>query len=1581
MLRLWSFILLLAIAPLASAQATYYTNTDNENNANTHVADNDMDVSLGNASGIHPIEFNILVNTVPKSSAVLTMRNLDVDEEQGEIDLVYFNGHLLGKLTGADNVWSSTAFNIDPSWVVVGRNLVRIDVDTSGDATAWVTTSDWGQLLVDGGGATDGDTRSVQITGTSVNAGNVTINTSTSVYSITGGTYRLQISLIDPNGNAVTVLTQDFAVAAGASTTRTASPTYPLNSVSGLYTVQAQLFWLDPGQANFPIQQDIATAQFTHTVGVGASNFQNDSDGDGLLDSVEATLGTDPNSVDTDIDGIFDGAEVGSDPASPVDTDGDGIINALESMLNDSDGDGVVNQLDPDNSNPCIPSSSHAACLATDSDGDGLTNAQEDALGTGRNNPDTDGDGTPDGIELGVNIHAPADSDGDGVIDALESSATDTDGDGVSNQLDPANNNPCVPNANSGACLAQDSDGDGLTNAQEDTLGTSRSNPDTDGDGANDGAETGDTDGDGIPNALESLLTDTDGDGVSNQLDPANGNPCVPNGNAMACLVLDVDGDGLTNAQEDTLGTSRSNPDSDGDGALDGAEAGDTDGDGIPNALESSVSDSDGDGVSNQDDANNSNPCVPNASSAACLAADSDGDGLTNAQEDALGTSRNNPDTDGDGANDGTEVGDTDGDGIPNALESSITDTDGDGVANQADANNTNPCVPNSSTVLCLLQDSDGDGLTNSQEDLLGTDRNVADTDGDGTNDGADVGDSDGDGIPNALESSVADSDNDGVTNQNDANNSNPCVPNASSAACLAADSDGDGLTNAQEDALGTSRSNPDTDGDGTNDGAEPGDSDGDGIPNALESSLTDSDGDGVANQNDATNSNPCSPNPHSTACNGTDSDGDGLTNAQEDALGTDRNNPDSDNDGINDGAEVGADPSSPVDSDGDGIPDAIEAGDRDGDGLADAADTDSDSDGIPDRVEAGADPLHPVDTDGDGTPDYLDRDSDGDGLPDALEGAMNAGAPRDTDGDGTPDYLDLDSDGDTLPDALEGNAAGSDQDGDGIDDAFDADTLGVGDVNHDGVGDSASLRDTDGDGAADPYDIDSDDDGILDSIEGTPAALTDTDGDGVPDVRDLDSDDDGRPDVREAGLVDANGDSRMDAGQTRTAAPPDTDGDGIADFRDVNGTRVTGPDTDGDGVRNAVDPAPQMFGTYADSDGDGVADAQDLDLDNDGIPNDADGSDDADGDGLPNLADLDSDGDGISDLVEAGGTDANGDGLDDNFVDVNHDGLSDAREPTLGGHALPLPDTDADGADNHRDLDSDGDGISDVIESGGTDANNDGRLDVGAPAGTRPDTDGDGMIDALDTDSDNDKIPDAREGRADSLRATGTLQTAVRGVGAFEPLPLLGMLGIAAWSLMRRQRRVNLARVLPVLACVALGAQAIDAHAGDKHGKGFYVGVDVGVSVVEPRNEDGGYKLDDKQAIGYRLDLGYAWSPNWSAELFYADGGEAGIASDNSAVGHLGEISYRMLGAGVEWAPLEDGRNAAWFPLIKLGAVQIRNEASSETIRYEKLNDLGVYLGGGLGLRFGKQWLALGEVVSYDQDELFFTLGVRKRF
>ena len=110
----WLAVLLVAIAPQAFAQATYYTNSDNENNAGTHVADNDMDVSLGNANLIHPIEFNIDVATPPQSSVVLSMRSLDVDEEDGEVDLVYLNGSpsgIGGGVVVAGDVYRGTSSN------------------------------------------------------------------------------------------------------------------------------------------------------------------------------------------------------------------------------------------------------------------------------------------------------------------------------------------------------------------------------------------------------------------------------------------------------------------------------------------------------------------------------------------------------------------------------------------------------------------------------------------------------------------------------------------------------------------------------------------------------------------------------------------------------------------------------------------------------------------------------------------------------------------------------------------------------------------------------------------------------------------------------------------------------------------------------------------------------------------------------------------------------------------------------------------------------------------------------------------------------------------------------------------------------------------------------------------------------------------------------------------------------------------------------------------------------------------------------------------------------------------------------
>ncbi len=316
-----------------------------------------------------------------------------------------------------------------------------------------------------------------------------------------------------------------------------------------------------------------------------------------------------------------------------------------------------------------------------------------------------------------------------------------------------------------------------------------------------------------------------------------------------------------------------------------------------------------------------------------------------------------------------------------------------------------------------------------------------------------------------------------------------------------------------------------------------------------------------------------------------------------------------------------------------------------------------------------------------------------------------------------------IDKDKDGIPDFVESNmpAAFGDADGDGIINAYDKDYAGFVDNNGDFINDNFEA------------DGDSDNDGIPNYLDTDFPGRVDTNGDGVDDrfdadkdgkinMLDLDSDNDGIPDVVEAGGVDADGDGKLDNYS-------DTDGDGLSQNVDSNNS-----------------------GAYNSGIGLGL-----LDLD---------------GDGVPNFIDLDSDNDGIPDVREVGGADANNDGKIDGFVDANGDGISDnillvnallktGADINNDGKAdsYPFKNMDKDSRANPYDVDSDGDGIVDVIEAGLPDVNLDGFVDgVIGPNGwsitisamgslTLRNSDSDPNPDYLDIDSDNDGITDNIEG------------------------------------------------------------------------------------------------------------------------------------------------------------------------------------------------------------------------------------------
>ena len=855
-----------------------------------------------------------------------------------------------------------------------------------------------------------------------------------------------------------------------------------------------------------------------------------------------------------------------------------------------------------------------------------------------------------------------------------------------------------------------DSDGDGVSDA-DDAF-------------PNDASETADTDGDGVGNNED---TDDDGDGV---LDTADAFPLISlNG------LTDTDGDGRPNDCDSdcqTLGMT-ADTDDDGDGVLDTADA-------FPLISLNGLTDTDGDGRPNDCDSD----CQTLGMTADT---DDDGDGVLDTADAFPLISLNG-------------LTDTDGDGRPNDCDSDCqtlgmtadTDDDGDGVLDTADAF---PLIS-----LNGLTDTDGDGRPNDCDSDCQTLGMTADTDddGDGVLDTADafplislngLTDTDGDGRPNDCDSDCqtlgmtadTDDDGDGVLDTADA------FPLISLNGLT--DTDGDGRPNDCDSDCQTLGMTADTDddGDGVLDTADAfplislnglTDTDGDGRPNDCDSDCqtlgmtadTDDDGDGVLDTADAF---PL------ISLNGlTDTDGDGRPNDCDSdcqALGMTADT-DDDGDGVLDTAD--AFPlislNGLTDTDGDGRPNDC---DSDCQTLGMTADTDDDGDGVLDTADAF--PLISLngltDTDGDGRPNdcdsdcqtlgmTADTDDDGDGVLDTADAfpLISLNGLTDTDGDGRPN--DCDSDCQTL-----GMTADTDDDGDGVLDTADAFPL----ISLNG------LTDTDGDGR--PNDCDSD----CQTLGMT--ADTDDDGDGVLDTADA------FPLISLNGLTDTDGDGRpddcdSDCQTLGMTADTDDDGDGVLDAADAFPLDASESiDTDSDGKGNNAD---------TDDDGDGVADSADA------FPLDATESVDADSDGTGNNADLDDDGDGVPDIADGYALISLG-----ALLDNDSDGFpNDCDEDCLATGMTADSDDDNDGVEDTSDAfpldasetaDSDNDGVgdnsdafpNDATESVDSDSDSIGDNSDNCPSLSNTDqlnTDADAEGDACDSDDDNDGFSDDQE-------------------------------------------------------------------------------------------------------------------------------------------------------------------------------------------------------------------------------------------
>jgi len=236
------------------------TTDDNENNQLSGTPDYDMDTYLFNFDPIVPIEFNIFIKETTINSAQLNLLTWDVDWAasgwQGERDQVWLNGHFLGYLTGANGEWSTTLFNVDPSFINPGpngKNLVQIYIDEYNEG--WAVTVDWGQLVING---TSGNAyiRYVNLDKSIYSAGeNVSITEEVDADPTLN--VRVETNIVDSQNQILAGTSYNINATLGDEP-QTVNLQIPTNASPGNYKVVVLVY-----DAVTLIQQDIAFEDFT----------------------------------------------------------------------------------------------------------------------------------------------------------------------------------------------------------------------------------------------------------------------------------------------------------------------------------------------------------------------------------------------------------------------------------------------------------------------------------------------------------------------------------------------------------------------------------------------------------------------------------------------------------------------------------------------------------------------------------------------------------------------------------------------------------------------------------------------------------------------------------------------------------------------------------------------------------------------------------------------------------------------------------------------------------------------------------------------------------------------------------------------------------------------------------------------------------------------------------------------------------------------------------------------------------------------------------------------------------------------